>query len=229
VSQPLTVGALAALDQPQSLSDLQRFSPAAFAQGLAEEVAGGEETLADLGARLDALQKLLEAVDRFAQKAMGIHLNHVLATAPVPPQLRTLLMTTVNRYVGDLDLLRSRVQAATARISTPTLTEDILGAAAQVLALRAEVRAVVLEQARQLAQARLPAVQRGAKDRLQGEAERKRFRLAKADLELILAQPARIEQANFEARLHALPLPEEEPEPVVEPSADVRFSLLEID
>lgn len=225
----MNVGALAALDQPQTLSDLQRFSPAAFAQGLAEEIAGGDQTLADLGARLDAMQKLLDAVDRFAQKAMGIHLNHVLASAPVPPQLRTLLMTTVNRYAGDLDLLRGRVQAATARLAAPTLTEDILGAAAQVLALRAEVRGVVLEQARQLAHAHLPWVQRGARDRLQGEAERKRFQLAKADLELILAQPARIEQGSFEARLRALPLPEEEPEPAVEPSADVRFSLLEID
>src|SRR5262249_4227416 len=139
------------LDQVQNLPQLEAFD----AQRFLSEVSsfGLAETVGEVGAQMDRLRALLDEVDRFAQKAMAIRLN-LLATDPLPPQLRTLLKTTVIAYHGQVDLLRGRVATALARIDRHTaseVTERVMEAAERVLSLHATLRDGILQLAQRVA------------------------------------------------------------------------------
>src|SRR5262245_27523289 len=121
------------LGHVQTLPQLEAFDAQAYLQQAA--ALGRAETLGEVAAQLDRLRAELGAVDRFAQKAMAIRLNQ-LAADPLPPQLRTLLKTTVIAYHGQLDLLRGRVATAFSRIDPTTAsgaTERVMDAAERVL------------------------------------------------------------------------------------------------
>jgi hypothetical protein len=139
---------LSLLDEVQRLPELRSFDAGRFLSALAEEVAG----LPDAAAQLDCLKQARAAVDRFAEKAMGIHLTHILAETPAPPQLRTLLATTVTAYADNLPLLQSRVAPTFQRMDPrrgDEWTAAIVTAAGQVLALREQLRAGVAAQQQQ--------------------------------------------------------------------------------
>ncbi|MFO0575550.1 MAG: hypothetical protein U1A78_16265 [Polyangia bacterium] len=215
--------ALSALDQVQHLRDLESFAPARFLTPLGDEAVALEPGLPGLVAGLEGLRQVLGAVEGFARKAMGIRLTHVLASAHVAPQLRTLLSTTVTSYGGNTELLRRRLAS-----SLPAaVLDEVVAAAERTLALYGELRGGVLELVQHLAAAPPPWLLKEARDRSLPEPERRRLRLLRVDLEQLAARPERLEAAGFEDRIKTYPVPDEEPE-VEEPGAP-RFSLIEID
>jgi hypothetical protein len=213
------------LDHVQTLPQLEAFDAQAYLQEAA--ALGPAETLAELGGQLDRLRAALDAVDRFAQKAMAIRLNQ-LSADPLPPQLRTLLKTTVIAYHGQLDLLRGRVASALQRID-PTMasgaTERVMDAAERVLSLHATLRGGLLTLAVRVAGERAQAAQKKGRDRTLPE--RGEWRRALVDLQQVAAHPQRLETGSFAERLKKIPVPEEEPE--TESTDEKRFSLIEID
>lgn len=134
--------ALRHLDEIQSLAQLEALDPARFALALE-----GELELAEV-------PRVLEEIDRFAQKSMRIRLSH--SADGLPQKLRTLLQTTIVSYDGQPALLRERVTAILARLD-PSLIEPILDAAARVLAGRATLRQALLAWAERKAAPALPA------------------------------------------------------------------------
>ena len=213
------------LDEVQSLAELEAFDAQRFLRQAGEF--GPAETLAVLGAQLDRLRALLDAVDRFAQKAMGIRLNQ-LAADPLPPQFRTLLKTTVVAYHGQTDLLRGRVAAALGRIDRQAaagVTERVLDAAERVLSVHATLRSGVLGLAARVAGERAQVALKKGRDR--ALADRHDWRRALIDLQQVAAHPQRLETATFAERMKKIPEPEEEPE--TEAADEKRFSLIEID
>jgi hypothetical protein len=217
---------LRVLDDVQHLRELQHFDAARFLVELEAELSGTSESLSQLGAQLDGLHQVLLTIEQFTTKAMGIHLTHVLATEPAPPQLRTLLSSTIVAYDGDMKLLRRRFE----RSVSPSLLESIIAAAESVLGARKRLRDGTLALGRKLAAAHAPWLKRAAANRTLDEPERLRLRLARVDLQQIEEQPERLTLDRFEARLKKLPPPEEEIE--VDDNEDAkaqRFSLLEID
>jgi hypothetical protein len=225
-TEPLALPALGLLDQVQHLRELDALEaagPGRFAAALQGDLGAGDETLGTLGAQLDALRQALASVDQFARKAMGIRLTHLLATAPVTPQFRTLVASTVTSYAGDTALLRRRLGGSLSE----GLLDEVVAAAERVLGLGQALRRAILELGRQVATAQAPWVQKAGRDRSLPDLERNRLRKARVDLEGLGERPERIGDAPFEERLKAHPLPEEEP--VVEATEDRRFSLLEID
>lgn len=229
MASPCLPTALALLDEVQHLFQLEAFQAGPFLAAAAEEAVPREESLEALGEVLDALRAALGAVDAFSRKAMGIRLIHLLAASPAPPQLRTLVMSTVTAYAEDTGLLRRRLAAALRmdRAAAEALAEAVGAAADEVLALRRHLREGLLALCRQVAQQALPWVVRAARDRSRPDEERDRLRRARVDLEQVVANPERIASAAFADRLRACPLPDEEPEP--EPRGPDRFSLIEID
>lgn len=215
--------ALDLLDPVQHLRELQTFEPARFLTRLREEAGAMAPTLPSLIARLDGLRHVLGALEHFARKVMGIRLTHVLATAHVAPQLRTLLATTVTSYAGGTELLRRRLAGSL----PPAVLDAVIEAAGQTLALYTELRDGALQLVQQLGASHTAWLTQAARDRSLPEPERRRLRLARLDLEQLAAHPDRLESAGFEDRIKAYPIPEEEPE-VEEPGA-ARFSLIEID
>jgi hypothetical protein len=214
------------LDEVQHLAELEAFETARFAEALRDEASPAGEDLAALGNQLDEPRRLLEEVDRFAQKSMRIRLTS--STDALPQQFRTLLFSTIVSYQRDLPLLRGRVAAALGRIDRTTaagVSERVMQAAEAVLAGRAALRQVVLELAQRIATAWLPTVQRTAGDRSQPEGERRRWGSARLDLERVAANGEAIEAGSFADRLKTIEPPPDEPE-APGPS---RFSLLEID
>jgi hypothetical protein len=213
------------LDQVQNLPQLEAFD----AQRFLSEVSsfGLAETIGEVGAQMDRLRALLDEVDRFAQKAMAIRLN-LLAADPLPPQLRTLLKTTVIAYHGQLDLLRGRVATALARIDRHTaseVTERVMEAAERVLSLHATLRGGILQLAQKVAGERAAQAQKKGRDRTL--AERQEWRRVEIDLRQIAAHPELLAPASFAERVKKIPMPEEEPE--TESTDEKRFSLIEID
>lgn len=220
---PLDLPSLSILDQVQHLRELDAVDAARLGAALRSDVGGVDETLGTAGAQLDALREALSAVDAFSRKAMGIRLTHVLATAPVTPQFRTLLASTVNSYAGDTALLRRRLGG-----SLPEgLLDEVIAAADKVLALRQALRAAVLDVVREVAAAQAPWVQKASRDRSLPDLERNRLRKARVDLEDLAKAPGHVASAPFDERLKAHSMPEEEP--VIDDGEDRRFSLLEID
>ena len=211
------------LDQVQHLRELDGLDAARFHQSLAADLGAGDQTLQTLGAQLDALRQALDAIEQFARKAMGIRLTHVLSTAPVTAQFRTLLSSTVTTYAGDTALLRRRLGG-----SLPESTlDEVIDAAERVLAMRQALRKGVLEMTRSVAGAQAPWVQKAARDRSLPDPERVRLRKTRTELDLLLATPGRLATGGFEERLKECAMAEEEPMP--EAPQDSRFSLLEID
>lgn len=210
----------------QHLRELEALDPERFLAALASDLSTRDETLQTLGALLDRLRQALGAVEEFTRKAMGIRMTHVLASAPVTRQLRTLLASTVTSYADDLPLLRRRLSGSV----DEGLLSEIIAAAESILALRQALRTGILRYAQQLATAQTPWVKRAARDRTLPDPERRRLRQAGADLEMVAARPERLLTAGFEDRLKSIQPPDEEPEVEPEPSANNnRFSLLEID
>ena len=216
--------ALDMLTSVQQLRELASLTPARFIAALAADLGTGDETLATLGAQLDALHQALLAIEQFTRLAMDIRLRHVLAHEPVAPELRRLLSATVVSYAGELALLRQRF----ARYLSATLLEAVIAAVEWVLALRQALRGGVLELGRQVALTQESWLKKAARNRLLEDAERLRLRLARVDLQQLVEQPERLAAERFEARLKKLPIPAEEDEVEVGEDAQ-RFSLLEID
>jgi hypothetical protein len=220
---PHSFHALSALDQVQHLRELEALEPARFLAPLRDEVAALEPSLPGLVSGLDGLRQVLAAIEQFARKAMGIRLTHVLARAPVAPQLRTLLSTTVTSYAGNTELLRRRLAS-----SLPAaVLDEVVAAAERTLALYTELRGGVLDLVQRIAAAPPPWLHKAARDRSLPEPERRRLRLLRVDLEQLAMRPERLEAAGFEDRIKTYPVPEEDPE-VEEPGAP-RFSLIEVD
>lgn len=210
----------------QHLRELEALDPERFLAALASDLSTRDETLQTLGALLDRLRQALGAVEEFTRKAMGIRMTHVLASAPVTRQLRTLLSSTVTSYADDLPLLRRRLSGSV----DEGLLNEILAAAESILALRQALRTGILRYAQQLATAQTAWVKRAARDRTLPDPERRRLRQAGADLEQVAARPERLLTAGFEDRLKSIQPPDEEPEVEPEPNPNSnRFSLLEID
>jgi hypothetical protein len=213
------------LDFVQSLAQLEAFDANAWLQEAS--ALGPAETLGELGALLDRLRLRLDEVDRFAQKAMAIRLNQ-LAADPLPPQLRTLLKTTIIAYHGQVDVLRGRVATAMQRIDrsmASAATERVMDAAERVLSLHATLRGGLLSLVVRVAGERAQAAQKKGRDRTLPE--RGEWRRAQIDLTQVAAHPQRLETASFAERLNKIALPDEEPE--TESSDEKRFSLIEID
>ncbi len=213
------------LDEVQNLLQLEAFDAQRFLQQAGEMLP--IDTLEALGVQLDRLRSLLDAVDRFAQKAMAIRLNQ-LSADPLPPQLRTLLKTTVIGYHGQIDLLRGRVATALGRIDRATaasLTERVMDGAERVLSLHATLRGGLLELAVRTARERATLALHKGRDRTLPD--RVEWRRALIDLQQIAAHPQRLETGTFAERFKKIAPPEEEPE--VEPTGDKRFSLIEVD
>lgn len=222
----LPLHSLSLLDQVQHLRELEALDPERFLAALASDLSTRDETLQTLGALLDRLRQALGAVEEFTRKAMGIRMTHVLASAPVTRQLRTLLSSTVTSYADDLPLLRRRLSGSV----DEGLLNEILAAAESILALRQALRTGILRYAQQLATAQTAWVKRAARDRTLPDPERRRLRQAGADLEQVAARPERLLTAGFEDRLKSIQPPDEEPEVEPEPNPNSnRFSLLEID
>jgi len=216
------------LDEVQHLHQLETFAPEPFVQGVAAEVAEMEDASADdLAHKLDAVRGVLGEIDGFAQKCMGIRLTHALAAAPLPPQLRTLLKSTVLSYQSDLPLLRTRLAAALGRLDAATsaaLLAGVMDAAERVIAGRADLRDRLFALAGQLAAARLPAVIGAARSRAHAQAERQRWGQVRVDLEQLAAAPHTLASGTSSERLARIALPPDDPEP--EPT---RGSLLDLD
>ena len=220
---PHSFHALATLDRVQHLRELEAFEPARFLAPLRDEAGALEPSLPGLVSGLEGLRQVLGALESFARKAMGIRLTHVLASAHVAPQLRTLLSTTVTAYGGNTELLRRRLAS-----SLPAaVLDEVITAAERTLALYTELRGGVLDLVQRLAAGPQPWLIREARDRSLPELERRRLRLLRVDLEQLAARPERLEAAGFEDRIKAYPVPDEEPE--VEEAGAPRFSLIEID
>ena len=114
------------LDEVQTLAQLEAFDPERFLQLELAPVA----TPSELGAVLDELRRLLDAVDRFAQKAMAIRLN-LLGADPIPREFRLLLKTTVIKYHGQAEAI-TRVTAPEANPFWPCLEGGSVGGAPRV-------------------------------------------------------------------------------------------------
>lgn len=211
------------LDRVQHLHELTAFDPSRFTTALGAELGSGDETLPTLVAQLDGLRGGLAAVDAFTRKAMGIRLTHLLATAHVAPQFRTLLATTVVSYAADTSLLRKRLGGSV----PPELIDEIVATADWVLTLRQALRTGIFAHTQRLATAQRPWVEKASRDRSLPDPERLRLRLAVVDLELLSVEPERLAAAAFDERLKSHPLPEEAP--LAEERDDQRFSLIEID
>ncbi len=220
--------ALRQLDEVQHLRQLEGFDAGPLFAALAAEVAESPAaTIDELGQQLDALREVLLTIDGFAQKAMGIRLTHVLAAAPLPPQLRTLLKSTVLSYQHDLPLLRSRIAAALGRIDPATgaaVTADVMDSADRVLALRTDLRARLFVVAQDVAAARLPAATQASRSRAHAQPERQRWAQAAIDLEQLSTTPALLAHGTCAERLGLIAPPPDDPDP--EPT---RGSLLELD
>ena len=226
ISTNIPLPSLDVLDRVQHLHELERFVPARFSAALEADLGPGDQTLATLAAQLDVLHQMLLRIDSFISKAMAIHLTHLLSTEPVSPQLRTLLSTTVTGYAGKMKLLRERF----ARAMSPGLLDAVVQAAESVLDTRQSLREGIFALAQKLAEAQAPWVDQASRDKSLKDAELMKMRLARADLAELRRQPARIEQAPFDARLKKLPPPEEEIEVETnENTTNSRFAQLEID
>jgi hypothetical protein len=210
--------ALGILDEVQHLPQLERFEPARFVAAVEAELAAPGGGIEALAGQLEALRGVLGAIDRFAQKAMRIRLLH--AGDALPPQLRTLVQTTIVAYQSDLPLLRARIARAAG-----DATDAVLAAAREVLATRAALRAGVLEIARRVAAGWIPIGERAARDRSQPDEQRDRWNRARADLAAIAARGDALDAGSFEERL-ARATPAEDPPEEERPH---RFELLEID
>lgn len=220
-----SLSSLGLLDEVQHLRELDALVPERFLAALAAELlplAPDDRTLLGLEGQLDGLLQALGVIERFAEKAMGICLTHVMATQPVSRQIRSLVMATVTSYAADLGVLRARLGGA-----LPAAALDaVLGDAERVLALRQVLRDGVFALTQQIAAAQLAWVKQAGRDRLLPDAERNGLRLASVDLALLRSEPHRITAARFTERLKRYELPPEEPEPETEAN---RFALLEID
>ncbi len=214
---------LGLLDQVQHLHELTAFDAARFTAALGEELGGGDGTMTTLVAQLEGLRNALGAVDAFTRKAMGIRLTHILATAHMTPQFRTLLSTTVVTYAADTGLLRKRLMGSV----QPALLDEIISTAEWVLTLRHALRTGIFAHTQSFAAAQLPWVEKESRDRSLPDNDRLRLRLTAVDLALLAKEPEILAAAPFDERLKKHPLPEEAP--LAEESEDKRFSLIEID
>jgi hypothetical protein len=214
------------LDEVQHLEKLERFVATDFLAAAREAVEPPGATLAVLASQLDALRGLLTEIDRFAQKSMRIRLGG--SSDVLPPQLRTLLHSTVLAYERDLPLLRARVAGALARLDPSNageVADRVIAMAETVLAARATLRQGVLELAQGVAAAWRPTAERAVRDRSQPDEERARWKRAHVDLERIAERGDALDAGSFAERLARIPTPDDPPE---EERPD-RFSLLELD
>jgi hypothetical protein len=217
--------ALRLLDEVQHLAQLERFDATAFLDAAREEMNPPGATLSALTAQLDGLRDLLGAIDAFAQKSMRIRVTRLDG---LPPQLRTLLYSTVVTYERDLPLLRARVASALARSEASAgadASARILQMAEAVLAARAALRRGVMELAQRSAVHWLPIAQRAARDRSQPDEERARWKRVCVDLEQLSAHGETLEMGSLAERLDRIATPDDLPD---EERPD-RFSLLELD
>jgi hypothetical protein len=182
------VRALRLLDGVQHLAELDAFDPGLFIAALSEAPPSASANPGDVGGEQGGMPGLFDQIDRFAQKAMRIRLNHV--SGAVPPKLATLFATTIVAYEDDPALLRARVFSMLGRVDRPSataLTDQICAAADKVLAVRASLRRGVAEMVKRLAADQSPATRQPPKDPSQPEGApdddptSKRFSLVETD------------------------------------------------
>ena len=208
------------LDEVQNLTQLDRFDPAAFIAAARGELGAPGSTLEQLGAQLDGVRGLLAEVDRFAQKEMRIR----VIPLDLPPQLRTLVHTTIVGYERDLALLRGRIAPALARLGSDAV-DAVMQAAEQTLATREPLRAGLLVLAQTSAAAWMPVADRAARDRSQPDEQRERWKRARVDLENLAARGETLDAGSFAERLQRIATPEDPPDE----ERPHRFELLELD
>jgi hypothetical protein len=202
------VSAARLLDQVSSLTHLDAFEPARYAEQLAAEVPAAA-TLAELEARDAFLADALAQIDAMIARAMRMRLDHALAAdTSIGTPTRKVFATTIAGYASALDLLAERARDVAARGGAPdpaAIADAVVGAARAVLELRARARAGVLALIRDLAAAAVPEADRRARDRSLDEPARRRWSAARRELEALAADPARITTAPLAARLAAHP------------------------
>jgi hypothetical protein len=209
------------LDQLQSVGRIADLAaaPETYAGHLAAEV-GDATTLAALEARDDLLRRALGQLDGAIERVMRIRLDAGLAAdTSLPAPTRRLFASTVLRYQDTLDVLEDRARDAAARggAADPAAVAATVGDAARAaLALREAVRAPVLTLIGDLARAAVALADRSARDRQLDEPQRLRWSAARRDLEILAAEPDRIEVAAMAARLAAWPAQLDEPAPAKE-------------
>lgn len=218
------------LDEVNRLVQLEEFPIEGYVQRLASEL-GGEavDSLPALEARDAGLRRALAAIDAFAPRAMRVRLDHALAAdTSIQRPFRLYLTSAIGSYAGDLELLRRRVAEAAGRVDPrgAAATADlVVDCADRTLALHAALRAEVLGLARALAEVTIPVAFAAARDRRREDAERTRWSAVRRDLELVVANPARLLEGDLAARCKALP---QELEPADEPPEPTRGELIEL-
>lgn len=224
--------ALQLLDGVQDQSQVERFAPDSFA-GLVDEAiteVGEIEKLPDLARVLDELRDLLPAIEAFTTKCFRIRLAHALAELPVPAPFRKYLAAQGTSYASDLALLHERVVDAVTRIdpgAAGQAANTVIEITQRMIALRVELLGHVLDAAGRFASTRIEMARRIARDRLIPDGDRRSWRVAALDLQLLADSPQRLAAKSFAQRVAELPVPEEEPDPEPEPIPP--FKLLEID
>lgn len=135
---PTAKSAQQLLDEVHRLAQLDAFDTSAYLARLAAEI---EESGADPAAAVD---DALAGIDRFAERAMRVRLDHLLAhDSSVPRQFRTYLATQVLDYTTDLPGLRGRVMQVVSRADPNGALDTanaVADAADEVFALRAALR-----------------------------------------------------------------------------------------
>lgn len=191
------------VDQVYSLAQLERFDATAY---LAELALPAATTLAELAARDAAAVAELAAIDAMIARAMKLRLEPIDALAP---PTRNVFATTIAQYADRLDLLEQRVHGV-----APAAVPAVMAAARELLALRATLRAGVLELVRTSAAAGVALADAHARDRKLDEAARKQWSRARRDLEALALDPRGI--ATPTAQRHA-GYPEQLDEPAAGP------------
>jgi len=199
------------LDRLHALSAIEALAPDSYLADLAAELP------VELEPRDAALRAALQAIDRFAERVMGVRLEQ----SSLPPPTRRVFAHTVTSYAADLGLLAQRVRSV-----DPAAEAFVLAAARATLAQRDMLRTGVLALVGDGAAAAVADADRRARDRALDDAQRRRWSAVRRELEALVADPSRIATAPFAARIAAFPDQLDEPAAEPEPSL---ASLIEID
>jgi hypothetical protein len=224
--------ALRLLDGVQNRSQIEAFSPDAFASLVGAAVASVGEGAGreELVAALDELRLLFKAIEQFTTRCFRIRLDFAVDGLPVPAELRKYLAVQGTSYAGNLATLHERVASAVARLdpaAAQRTADAVVEVAERMIASRAALLEGVFATVRKLASSRIEGANNAGRDRSLPEAERKSWRAAALDLRLLAGKPERLAEKSFADRVAVLEVPEEELEP--EPEGVSRFKLIEID
>ena len=202
--------------QSPSATDALAADPAQYAQALAAELQPAT-TIGELEAQDAVLAHALQRIDELAARVMRIRLDHVLASdTSIGQPTRRVFASTIVSYANSLPLLADRVRDLASRggaADPAQVTDTVVEAARETLALRDGLRDGVLALIKDRATAATPEADKRARDKNLDDKERKRWSAVRRDLEQLAGEPAKILAAPFTARLAAWPEQLDEPDP----------------